>query len=347
MAASGRTLHLVGLAAAIMVSVLLAACGDGGDDSEADGAEAPAAAADDAPAIAAAPDEPPEADAGGGDAVAAIEAWAEPLRALGYAITYDAAEPGAAMVANLAIAGPELLSIDWTVAGASRIEAEGDTVTLRPDGEHSLRLGAVGLVFEAESVRVTRAATGDGGESLAFVFSGVTGASGAMESLTAAASLGEDGAEYAFGIDHYLLAEGRAGPLGSTVAAFDTVFGAAPTGITVTSLTIDWGLLQLTGAGELAFDDAGALSGRLDVMVLDVLSVLDAIRASVVLDRNAVAEIYAALLQEMTLAAEAGAPLPLEVMIDGGAITLLGATRGLPDLELGVVAPILVGAAPG
>jgi hypothetical protein len=131
------------------------------------------------------------------------------------------------------------------------------------------------------------------------------------------------------------------------VAAFDTVFGTTPTGITVTSLTIDWGLLQLTGAGELAFDDAGALSGRLDVMVLDVLSVLDAIRASVVLDRNAVAEIYAALLQEMTLAAEAGAPLPLEVMIDGGAITLLGATRGLPDLELGVVAPILVGAAPG
>jgi hypothetical protein len=326
--------------------LLLAACGNGGDDGEADGPEVPAAAADDAPAIAAAMDEPADADAVGGDAAAAIEAWAEPLRLLGYLITHDAAEPGAPTVANLTIAGPDLLAVNWAVAGAGRVEVEGDTLSLNPDGENRLLLGALDMTFEADSVRITRTANGDGG-SLAFVFSGVTGASGSIETLTAAASPGEGGAEYQLGIEQYLLAAGRGGPLGPTVAAFDGVFGATATGLAVTSLTIEWGLLQLTGAGELALDEAGALAGRLDVTIADVLSVLDAIRASVALDRDALAEFYAALLQEMTQAPDVEAPLPFEVLIDGGAVTLIGESRGLPDLELGVFLPILAGPAPG
>ncbi len=343
MAANRGRSRLVTVTATVVVSMLLAACGGGDDD---DGSEVPPAAADDAPAIAAAMDEPPEAGAGGGDAAAAIEAWAEPLRAIGYTITYDAADPGTPTIANLAIAGPDLLAIDWTVAATGNVEADGDTVSLRPDGEHRLRLGAVDLVFEADSVRITRPENGDG-EPLAFVFSGVTGASGAIETLAVRASSGEGGAEYEFGIDQYLLGPGEGGPLGSTVAAFDAVFAATPSGMAVTSLTMEWGLLQLTGAGDLAIDEAGALSGRLDVMIVDVLSVLDAIRASVVLDRDALAETYAAILQEMMLATDAGAPLPFQIMIDGGAVTLLGASRGLPDLELGTFAPILAGGAPG
>jgi hypothetical protein len=322
--------------------MLLAACG-GGDDGDADDSEVPAAAADDAPAIAAAMDEAPEADGGGGDAVAAVEAWAEPLRVLGYTITYD---PGAPAVANLAIAGPDLLAIDWTVAGAGNAEADGDAVSFRTDGEHRLRLGAFALTFEADSVRITRSANGDGGETLAFVFSGVTGASGSIETLAVQASSGEGGAEYQLGIDRYLLAPGQGGPLGSTIAAFDAAFVAAPAGIAVTSLTMEWGLLQLTGAGDLAVGEAGGLSGRLDVMIVDVLAVLDAIRASVALDRDALAETYAAILQEMMQATDANAGLPFEVMIDGRLVTLLGESRGLPDLELGAFAPILAGGAP-
>ena len=106
---------------------------------------------------------------------------------------------------------------------------------------------------------------------------------------------------------------------------------------------IRWGLLDLEGTGTLEIDENGAWSGLIDAQIWDVLTVLDAFRAYETLDRDALADVYAAFIEEIPMT-EGGIPVVLE--LDSGTVTLLGEARGLLDLSLGTNIRLLDAARP-
>ena len=309
---------------AVISALLLAACG--GDDSD-DGATQ-------------APVDVTQADgpgAVGGDntgAVAAFEEWAETLRALGHPISFQSGRDATAQLSELAFGG--LDDVEWTAASASIVGVENGTAELRPDGnqELSLQLGArIGIGIAAETVRVRVNDESPDNTQLVFEFVDVTVGSSTMESIVI--SVAEAGVTIA--LNNTVLANGMGGPLGDTIASLDvlvteTSMVGASARLTAASMGIRWGLLDLEGTGTLEIDEGGAWSGLIDAKIPDVLAVIDAFRAYETLDRDALADFYAAVIEELPTI-EGGIPVVLE--LDSGTVTLLGETRGLRNLSLG------------
>jgi hypothetical protein len=318
-----------------LLSLGLASCG-GSDDTPAEGGNGAPDAVGDAPLL----------EEGGGDAVAAIEAWAEPLRAAGFTVTYDDAADGATTLTNLVIAGPEALPVGLTTASASRLSGEGGTLTFVPDGEQQLTMTlegeAIDRTFQSASVELTRSESGDAGESLSFEFAAAVLDGGAAETMSVAAMLADGVATYQIALVNFTIAGDS--PFGSSATSIGALLMAADAAIAVSDIAVDWGPLQMTGAGEMQLDETGRLSGRFDMFIGDVLVMLDSIRAWSDLDREAMSAVYAAILLEMSREPDAEM-LPFAVTVDGATMTLLGESRGAPDLELGAVIPFLSGAA--
>jgi hypothetical protein len=233
------------------------------------------------------------------------------------------------------------------------VQVDGDTLLLVPteQGSLTLQLGAEALAFafDAGSVAVSYSVSGDAGAALNFAFTDVVTAAGTIDSLTVVSrSATSAGATYDVGIDGYNLSHPETGgALGPEIAALYAVLqqstDGAPGEFMVSDLSVEWGTLRMTGAGTLARAESGAWSGRLDVEIFDPLAWLDAIRATQPLDLDAMAETYAAIIEEMGDAADPET-LPFSLRINDGAVTLRGEPRGIPDLELGIIAPLLAGA---
>jgi len=321
-------LRALGLAALLA----LAACGD--DSATDDGAAEPAD--DIADALLS---EPPAI--GAADAAAIMEEWAAPLRDAGYRIDFEA---GGALLTALTIASPDGGAV-WSSASARVVEADAGALVLAPEGPQQLTLNigdrSLSAAFEAAALRV---AAGSG--ELRFAFADVTNDHGTIGTFDVTARPSPESATlFELAAGDYIIAPDRAGPLGPEIESMTATLDgttAANGDIVVSSLALHWGLLELEATGTIALDDSGAVSGRFDAAITDILAVLDAIRASVALDRGAMAEIYAAILEEMGAAPEVGAR-EFQISVDAGAVTLLGEERGIPDLELGVLAPFLAG----
>ena len=320
------------IVALALLSLGLASCG--GDDAPADGGDGAPDAVGDAPPL----------QEGGGDAVAAIEAWAEPLRAAGFTVTYDDAADGATTLTNLVIAGPEALPVSLTTASASRLSGEGGTLSFVPDGDQqlSLPLGdeAIERTFQSASVEVTRSEGGDAGESLNFEFANAVLDGGTAETMSVGTMPGDGGATYQIALENFTIVGDS--PFGSSVASIGALLMAADQAIAVSDIAVDWGPLQMTGAGEMELEAAGTTIGRFEMSIAGVLVMLDAVRAWSDLDRDAMSEVYAAILLEMSKDPDVEM-LPFTVTIDGAMMTLVGESRGVRDLQLGTVIPFLSG----
>jgi len=320
---------------ALIAALLLAGCG--GDDS---GDDANRATGD----VLTQTDDPGAAGGDDAGAVTAFEEWAGMLRALGHAISFQNGGDAEGQISELALGGLE--GVDWRAASASIVNVENGLVELRPDGDQeiSIQIGErISIPITAEIVRVR--VNDDSPESthLEFEFVGVAVGSSLMESMAVSG-----GAEVTIALRNTLLADGQGGVLGDTIASFDllvteTSVDGATVRLTAASMGIRWGLLDLEGTGTLEIDANGAWSGLVDAQIFDVLTVLDAFRAFESLDREAMADVYAAFIEEMPTT-EGGIPVVLE--LDSGKVTLLGGARGLLDLSLGTSIRLLDAATP-
>jgi hypothetical protein len=161
-----------------------------------------------------------------------------------------------------------------------------------------------------------------------------------------------------------LVLPGQAGgPLGTTINAltaeltFDRGFGGwaiataldawrlPEPGLTISSLQFVWGVLDLAGNGTLTLDAEGRPTGTFAVEIADPLMVLDAFHAVRRFDRDLLADVYAALLEELGRNPTA-TRLPFTISIAGGNIVLVGADRGIPDIVLGEVGPLFTPTGP-
>lgn len=309
---------------ALVAALLLAGCGgdDSGDDANrTTGAELTQT---DGPG-----------DAGGDDtgAVAAFEDWAETLRALGHSISFQNQGDAVGQIFELALGGPD--GVEWTAASASIVNVENGLAELRPDGDQeiSIQLGErISIPITAEIVRVRFNDDIPESTHLELEFVGVAVGSSRMDSMAVSG-----GAGVTIALRNTLLDDGLGGPLGDTISSFDVLVTetslAGPSArLTAASMNIRWGLLDLEGTGTLEIDANGAWSGLVDAQIFDVLSVLDAFRAYESLDREALADVYAAFIEEMPTT-EGGIPVVLD--LESGTVTLLGGARGLLDLSLG------------
>jgi hypothetical protein len=309
---------------ALIAALLLAGCG--GDDS---GDDANRTTGD----VLTQTDDP--GDAGGDDvgAVAAFEDWAETLRAMGHSISFQNGGDAQGQISELVLGG--LDGVEWAAASASIINVENGLAELRPDGDQeiSIQIGErISIPITAEIVRVR--VNDDSPESthLEFEFVGVAVGSSLVESMAVSGGTG-----VTIALRNTRLDDGLGGPLGDTISSFDvlvteTSMAGTSARLTAASMNIRWGLLDLEGTGTLEIDPNGAWSGLVDARIFDVLSVLDAFRAYESLDREALADVYAAFIEEMPTT-EGGIPVVLE--LDLGTVTLLGGARGLLDLSLG------------
>ena len=333
------------LLAGLVALASLAACSN----------DSPAETNDDAPAAAEAEPEavPPAGDPAPGLA-AIVEEWAEPLTEAGYTVSFTGGADGLPL-SDMTIAGPDGLA--WSAGTISAVDSDGDELLLTPGGLQELVLdfGEDQLVFILETGVLRVGVRNENGDAvLVFEFTDVTTDAGSIATLQVTSVSAANGtAAFQLALDDYVLVTGTGGPFGSRIASIQATLdgmttAAAEPGATgavmVSSLALEWGLLQLTGGGVLSVDSAGAVSGRLDAMIVDVLAALDAVRASVPLDRGAMAETYAAILQEMGATPE-GEALPFDITISSGAVTLVGEMRELPDFVLGAFSPLLAGQA--
>lgn len=316
------------------------------------------------------------------EALARFGAWAEPLRAAGLTVTQEtaAADGTATALTGLSITGPPD-AIAWQlVMSSARIEPGTDArVTLRPTGPSALEYTVGGVTarrtIDASALRIdverdsaggarslvvrTRDLTIEGGNAP------ITLADGELR-LALAEATGElvPVRSTATVTVRDLVLPGQAGgPLGTTIStlAADLVFdrglggwGVAAalegwqlpgTGLSMANIQMEWGALDLTGTGTLTLDSEGRPAGRLLVEVADPLMVLDAFHVVLRFDRDLLADVYAALLQEIGLD-PAAARLSFTVEIADGTIMLVGADRGIPDIALGTVLPLLGPAGP-
>jgi hypothetical protein len=367
----GGAILVVGAAIAFVV-----ATGDGGSESP-----APATlpmAADDRPTTTT-PAAPGGIDA---EALARFGAWAEPLRAAGLTVTQEtaAADGTATALTGLSITGPPD-AIAWQlVMSSARIEPGTDArVTLRPTGPSALEYTVGGVTarrtIDASALRIDVERDSAGGARSVVVRARDLTIEGGNAPITLAdgelrLALAEATGELvpvrstATVTVRDLVLPGQAGgPLGTTIStlAADLVFdrglggwGVAAalegwqlpgTGLSLANIQMDWGALDLTGTGTLTLDSEGRPAGRLLVEVADPLMVLDAFHVVLRFDRDLLADVYAALLQEIGLD-PATARLSFTVAIADGTIVLVGADRGMPDIVLGTVLPLLGPAGP-
>lgn len=367
----GGAILVVGAAIAFVV-----ASGDGGSESPAP-ATLPVAA-DDRPAT------PQPAAPGGTDAeaLARFGAWAEPLRAAGLTVTQEtaAADGTATALTGLSIAGPPD-AIAWQlVMSSARIEPGTDAgVILRPTGPAALDFTVGGVtarrMIDASALRIdverdsagaarslvvrARDLTIEGGDAPITLAEGelrlaLAEATGELVPVRSTATVA---------VTDLVLPGQAGGPLGTTISTlaadlvFDRGFGGwglaaalegwelPGTGLSLANLQIEWGALDLTGTGTLTLDSEGRPAGRLLVEVADPLMVLDAFHVVLRFDRDLLADVYAALLQEIG-PDPAAARLSFTVEIADGTIVLVGADRGVPDIALGTVQPLLGPAGP-
>jgi hypothetical protein len=284
----------------------------------------------------------------------------------------------ATVVTGLAMEGPAD-AISWRLnLSSARIEpGTGGLSTLRPTGEATLDVTAAGVTthrtVNAGAMRIDVERDGSGRATSLVVRARELAIAGEGEPLTIAdgelrlALAPGEGLVPARSTATInvtdLVLPGQAGSaLGTAIAALaaDLTFERSfqgwalaaalegwrlpEAGLTISNLQLEWGTLNLTGNGFLTFDAEGRPAGVFQVEVVDPLMVLDAFHVVLRFDRNLLAEVYAALLDEMGRNATA-TTMPFTVEIAAGDIILRGADRGLPDIVLGTVSPLL-GATP-
>lgn len=371
-----RGLVILGGGAILLVAAGVAfVATSGGGGSEAPVAEAPpVTVAGSAPAAPEARPAPAaQVDA---EALARFEAWAEPLRAAGLTVTEEtAATDGTAIVlTGLAIAGPPDALAWQLLMPAARIEPGANAgTTLRPTGPAVLDL-TVGDVttrqtIEASALRIDVERNSDNrATSLVLLARDVVIAGDdlpiTIESAELRFALAEAGAELVparstatLAVSDLVLPGLANGPLGSRISSLAAdltldqgfqgwgIAGAldawrlAGTVISISNLQLEWGALDLAGTGLLTVDGQGRPAGRLEVAVADPLMVLDAFHVVRRFDRDLLADVYAALLEE--IGRDPTAPrLAFTVDIADGNLVVLGADRSIPDVALGTVTPL-------
>lgn len=379
-----RNVLIFGGAAAVLVVAAIAfvvASGGGGNDPT-PAAETPAIAANDRPAVAQpTPPGPATPAATDADALARFNAWADPLRAAGLAVAGETAttDGTATVVAGLSIAGPPD-AIAWQlVMSSARIEPDAEArTTLRPTGEATLDVTVAGVTthrtITTSGMRIDteRDATGRA-TSLVVRARDLTAAGGdapltfADGELRLALAAGEElvpaRSTATIAVTGLVLPGQAGGPLGTTINAltaeitFDRGFGGwaiataldawrlPEPGLTISNVQFVWGALDLAGNGHLTLDAEGRPTGTFEVEVADPLMVLDAFHAVLRFDRDLLADVYAALLEELGRD-PAATRLPFTVAIAEGNIILVGADRGIPDVVLGTVGPLFTPAGP-
>ena len=362
-------LFLIGAVVAVVaIAAALFLINGGGDD-----AEAPVAA-DEAPAAEIAPAQQARA-VDTANAAARFEEWAEPLRAVGLTVAGDrvVADGGGLTISGLDIAGPpDGLDWRWSAPSVRMAEAGDGGFTLEPEGAQSLSFIVNGAVVTAlinsETLRIDVTKGVDGAiRTFNVVFVGltmeadggrpITAASGELRMTFAVTGGVADTEPISLRLDDLVLPGQSGGPLGATIRSINAALafersladmapGAAlaawltgADGLILRNLVIEWGLLQLTGNGAIGIDEMGRPAGLFEVEIVEVLNVLDAFHAVLRFDRDLLADIYAAILEEM--GANPDAPrLPFTIVIGDGRIILRGGARGIGDLVLGTVSPL-------
>ena len=314
-------------------------------------------------------------------ATARFDAWAQPLRSAGLTLTADSiTERGETLsVAGLTVAGPDQLpGWRWTVQNASlydqepfHLQAAGETtLTLKsgPDVEISWsgRVDAFGIALQRDvrdvlsrSVifRVNGLSLQGPGDS-----SPLTLADGQLRILLVGGTgLLPQGTKFTLRLTDMAVPAAVDSALGSKVKSFTTefalpdklmgyslpemlgLFGSGANGaIGLRTVALDWGTLHFIGEGDVGVSRTGVLNGRLDVKITDIVPFFDAVAAAGAADADALADAYAAVLLEMGSNPTATA-LPFTIAINAGAVALEGASRGLADIVLGLMPPIIIG----
>ena len=371
---SGRAAALV-----VVAAMAFAVAGCGGGDETPPASEPPAVEANQpAAAQPTPPATPVTTDA---DALARFNAWADPLRAAGLIITEETAttDGTATIVAGLSITGPAD-PIAWQLRmSAARIEpGTNGRTTLRPTAEATLDITADGvtthrtITTSAMRIDIDRDATG---RATALVIRAreltaaggdapLTLADGELRlALAAGGELIPARSTATVTVTDLVLPGQAGGPLGTTIAAltaeitFERSFAGwaiatalegwrlPEAGLTIANLQLEWGALDLIGNGFLTLDSEGRPAGEFQVEIADPLMVLDAFHAFRRFDREVFADVYAALLEELGRD-PAATRLPFTISIAEGNIILVGADRGIPDIVLGTVGPLVTTAGP-
>lgn len=299
---------------------------------------------------------------------AEFDIWAAPLRSAGLVVTAESAitQGGELVVTGLAIAGPASAQVfRWTAATAVLGGRTGNNV-VESTGAQTLTVGALDVsVVGTTSITIERGADG-AVTALSIEARSLSLAQGeAVPTLVGQLSLrlvpgqGEGGiaarTAVQFRAADVVLPATETAALGpeielivadlgfdgaATSSSWTDILGAvpAPGAIGVTSIEIRWGVLEAIGEGTLGLDPAGRLAGILSFAVADPLTVLDAFHAAEAFDRAALAQFYAALLEE--LGPDPAAALPLTVDLVDGRAVVRGASRNAGDLVLGGLPPL-------
>ncbi len=302
--------------------------------------------------------------------LALFDAWADPLRAAGFAIDAGnvTSDGDTLVVSNFGMTAPadtlawrltaQRVRIDTRDDGGAAITPDGAMVLGLPDDSNP---SSWPMTAESVDFAVERSDDGTLSSYTATLANISIGDDTTSEPILAAeasmrAGLGADATDSAgdatLHFSDLVLPTQGGGPLGTTIHAFDAVFAseggrsgfAAPwrgegAALTLNSIALDWGSLHFTGSGTLAIDGAGRPAGTLQVNIENILSVLDAFNAVLHFDTGVVADTYAALLLELG-DAPASETLPFTIDITDGQIILRGQSHGIADIVLGTVSVI-------
>lgn len=356
---------------AIVVIAAVFVLGSGGSDTPASGG-APVATTTPGTSTATAtpPVTPSIAPAAASPATAAFEAWAAPLRAAGLEVTAESVTTQGADLAatGLVIAGPSAAEgWRWSAASAVLGGAATGSASIRVTGSQQLALGAkrlalagaidiaierntsdaiTGVAIDANGLSITE---GDGPATVIGALA-LHLVPGVGEGALAAETTGgfratdivlPDAGAPALGTEIDLIAADLR--FGTAVASFgfpDIVAAlSAPGGVALTGLEIRWGVADAAGEGTIGLDASRRLSGSLALALPDALTVLDAFNAFDRFDRETMAQLYAAIIDE--LGPDPTAPRPFIVDLTDGHVVVRGAPRGVGDLDIATLQPVL------